>query len=104
MKRIIPNERNLIKALRASAEAHKAEFCDWSEYDYQVAIHSDTVPVVSDFQRIVSAFAKNKNICTDIEIGYCVVYLDEVIYNKEVDENSLELALPYGINVDWETE
>lgn len=104
MKKIIPNESNLIKALRASAKAHKAEFCDWSENDYQVAIHSDSVPVVSDFREIVSAFAKNANSCTDIELGYCVVYLDEVFYNEEVDEASLELALPYGIDVDWETE
>ena len=104
MKKIKPNISNLIKALRASAKAHKAEFCDWSEGDYQVAIHSDSVPVVLDFRGIVSAFAKNANSCTSIELGYCVVFLDEVYYNEEVDEESLMFALPYGLEIDWEIE
>ena len=53
-----PSVETLIKALKTCAEAHGAEFCDWSEEECQVALKKESVPVLSDVKMICEAFLR----------------------------------------------
>lgn len=89
------NTETLIKALKACADAHRTEFCDWSTYDSQVAIKSESVPAVSDVRSICEAFFGTTSV-VETGWGYTTVYLDETPFLPEVDEETLRLALPSG--------
>jgi hypothetical protein len=96
------NERNLIQALKLCAQAHGKEFCDWSDGDNQVAIKDEGVPVVADVQSIVRAFTGDENFYPDsieTDFGYTTIYLDEIEYAPVVDERTLRMALPNGIDL-----
>ena len=88
-----PSVETLIKALKACAEAHGAEFCDWSEEECQVAIKSDSVPAVNDVRMICEAFYGNSSM-VETGWGYTTVYLDEESFLEKVNETLLSLALP----------
>lgn len=85
----------LKKALGACAKAHRAELCDWSEYDRQIAIKSESVPVVADVRMICEAFYGNSSM-VEVGWGYTNVYEDEAPMLSEVDGQKLRLALPHG--------
>ncbi len=85
----------LKKALRACAKAHCAELCDWSEYDLQIAIKSESVPVVADVRMICEAFYGNSSM-VEVGWGYTNVYEDAATMLPEVDVQKLRLALPRG--------
>lgn len=89
------NTEYLIKALKACAEAHNTEFCDWSTYDSQVALKSESVPTVSDVRSICEAFFGTAS-AVETGWGYTTVYLDETPFLPEADEAKLCLALPSG--------
>lgn len=103
VKRIIANEDNLYKALRATAIAHEVQFADWMD-DGQVGIRSEGVPLVADVRSIVSAFCSNSNSIVEVGYDYTTIYLDEAVYRKEVNELGLQMALPYSNNINWETK
>ena len=90
-----PSNELLKKALAACAEAHHSDFCDWSEEELHVAIHSETVPVIADVRMICEAFY-GKASMVEADWGYTTVYLDEAPFLDEVNEELLHLALPYG--------
>jgi len=85
----------LKKALAACARAHKSEFSDWSEEDGQVAIKSESVPVINDVRMICEAFFGSARM-VEVGWGYTNVYLDECEMKTRVDETTLRLALPFG--------
>ena len=85
----------LKKAIAACAEAHGAQFCDWSEEDRQIAVKSESVPTVSDVRMICTAFFGNSSM-VEVGWGYTNVYCDEVEMLDAVDEQELRLALPFG--------
>lgn len=89
------NLENLKKALKACAEAHQAEFCDWSEDELQIAVKSETVPVVSDVRMICEAFY-GSSCMVEVGWGYTNVFCDATEMLSEVDEKLLRMALPYG--------
>ena len=89
------NLENLKKALKACAEAHQAEFCDWSEDELQIAVKSETVPVVSDVKMICEAFYGSSSM-VEVGWGYTNVFCDAAEMLSEVDETLLRMALPYG--------
>lgn len=97
-------EENLIKSLKACAEAHNAEFEDWRE-EGQVGIHKESVPVLADVRAILSAFYPAEYALPDYGYGYITAYLygDEA-YRPKVDEMTLLMALPFGVEIDWVVE
>lgn len=88
------NITNLRKALKASADAHKVEFKYWRN-DAQMALKSESVPVIGDVQMICDAFYGNHEM-VDVCCGYTCVFLDESEFLPQVNEMLLGLALPYG--------
>ncbi len=88
-----PSVDYLIKALKACAEAHGAEFCDWSEEECQVALKADSVPALNDVKIICEAFYGLSSM-VETGWGYTTVYLDEESFLEKVDETLLSLALP----------
>lgn len=97
-------EENLIKALKACADAHNAEFEDWRE-EGQIGIHKESVPVLADVRSILSAFYPAEYALPDYGYGYITAYLygDEA-YRPKVDELTLLMALPFGVEIDWVVE
>lgn len=89
------NLENLKKALRACADAHNAEFCDWSAEDLQIAVKSETVPTISDVRMICEAFFGSASM-VEVGWGYTNVYCDTDRMLPEVNGELLRLALPYG--------
>ena len=83
----------LKKSLQACADAHGADFCDWSGEECQLAVKSETVPVVNDVRMICEALYGRSSM---VETGwsYTTVYLDEAPFLEDVDETLLSLALP----------
>ena len=86
------NIENLKKALQLCAEAHKVEFCDWSE-DGQFGLKSESVPVVNDVKMIAEAFYGLGNADVETDWGYTTIWLSEDFLD-EVGEFTLALALP----------
>ena len=92
------NITNLKKALKACAKAHNAKFNDWSS-EGQLGIWSTTPGTICDVQMILQAFFGSDNSMEVSSTVNCItVWLDDsmVRNNKEVDETTLALALPYG--------
>lgn len=92
------NITNLKKALKACAKAHKARFNDWRE-DGQLGIWSVTPGTICDVQLILeSFFGNNKAMDISNGIGCITIWLDDsMVRNKRnVDEQMLAMALPYG--------
>ena len=85
------NLENLISAMKKCAEAHKAPLFVWLEDD-QLAIESDTVPVVADVRMIASAFFGSADVETDW--GFTVLNIHE--FKENVCMEQLRMALPYG--------
>ena len=88
------NIENLIKAVKLCAEAHKAEFCDWSE-DGQLGIKSDSVATLADVKMICDAFFGKGNHDVETDWGYTTIWLGEDFLD-EVNEFTLSMALPSG--------
>lgn len=88
---------NLIKAVKACAKAHNAEFCDWSDGDDQLGVKSESVPVVADIRMIAQAFGGGHG-AVEVGWGYTTVYIDALVIDPEVDvdEKTLAMALPKG--------
>ena len=92
--------KNLIIALKACAKAHNAKFEDWSE-EGQIGINAENIPTYADAKSIVSAFYKEEY-ANDVEMGwgYVTVFLyGKEAFREEVDEMTLMMALPYGIEL-----
>jgi hypothetical protein len=108
-KQIIPNEQNLLKALRACAKAHNAKLqIDCVEVGHKYfrngIVNSDTLPTRCDIRSIVGAFAKNEPVeIIECSWGYITIYLPDIDYRDKVDEMALSLALPYGKRVRYAT-
>lgn len=84
----------LKKAIRECAKAHRVEFLDLSE-EYQLAVKSESVPVLADMQMICDAFFGTHQ-CIEVGWGYTNIMYDEVDFLPEIDENLLKMALPSG--------
>ena len=84
------------RALKACAEAHGAEFCDWSEDDCQVALKTESVPALNDVKMICEAFY-SRSTMVETGWGYTTIYLDEGTFLDEVDGTLLSLALPKNV-------
>ena len=89
---------SLKKALKACAEAHGAEFCDWSEDDCQVALKTESVPALNDVKMICEAFY-GRSTMVETGWGYTTIYLDEETFLDEVDGTLLSLALPKNVRL-----
>lgn len=85
------NIDNLKQAMQRCAEAHGAQFCDWSEED-QLAIDKANVPVMADVRMICEAFFGTFS-PLDEDWGYTVVWL-QVPFLPEVNTQLLNMALP----------
>ena len=84
----------LKKAVRECAKAHGVEFCDWSE-ESQLAVKSESVPVLADMQMICDAFFGSHR-CIEVGWGYTNIIYDETTPLPEIDESLLKMALPDG--------
>lgn len=93
-----PDTEYLKKALKACAEAHGAEFCDWSEDDCQVALKTESVPALNDVKMICEAFY-GRSTMVETGWGYTTIYLDEGTFLDEVDGTLLSLALPKNVRL-----
>lgn len=93
-----PTLENLKKALMACAQAHNAEYCDWSEEECQVALKSDSVPAVNDVRMICEAFYGHSRM-VETGWGYTTVYLDEEPFLEKADETLLPLSLPKNVRL-----
>lgn len=102
--RIKSCEENLLKALKACAEAHNAEFENWMD-EGQVGIHKESIPVLADVRAILSAFYPAEYALPDYGYGYVTVYIyGSEVYLPEVNEMILLMALPFGLDIDWVRE
>ena len=86
------------RALKACAEAHGAEFCDWSEDDCQVVLKTESVPALNDVKMICEAFY-GRSTMVETGWGYTTIYLDEGTFLDEVDGTLLSLALPKNVRL-----
>lgn len=84
----------LKEAVRQCANAHSVEFCDWKE-DAQVAVKSESVPVVADMMTICEAFFGSHQ-CLEIGWGYTTIMYDETPPLPEINKELLMMALPTG--------
>ena len=84
----------LKNAVRECASAHGVEYCDWKE-DAQVAVKSESVPVVADIMTICEAFFGSHQ-CIEIGWGYTTIMYDETPPLPEINEELLMMALPAG--------
>lgn len=92
------NITNLKKALKACAKAHNCEFSDWSD-EGQLGVWSVTPGTICDVRMILTAFFGDDYAAdADENIGCITIWLDDsmVRSQREVDETTLALALPYG--------
>ena len=91
------NITNLKKALEACANAHNAEYSDWSD-EGQLGVWSVTPGTICDVRMILTAFFGDDYAAdVDENIGCITIWLDESMDGKnDVDETTLALALPYG--------
>lgn len=93
-----PTIENIVKALKACADAHKVEFVDVSqdpdEYP-QAYLKSDTVPVVADVRTICEAFYGHSRM-VDTDFGCTTVYFTDFCFAPAVNETLLAMALPHG--------
>ena len=94
------NITNLKKVLRLCAKAHKCEFNDWSG-EGQLGVGSETPATICDVHMILDAFFGNHDAAECSGWGCITVWLDEsmVRSKRDVDEDTLRLALPYGTKV-----
>lgn len=92
------NVTNLRKALVASADAHNVAF-HWYKDEAHMSLKSESVPVQSDVRMICEAFYGTDEM-VDVDFGYTIVYLDEVKFLPEVNEELLYMALPYGEKIE----
>ena len=86
------------RALKACAEAHGAEFCDWSEEECQVALKTESVPALNDVKMICEAFY-GRSTMVETGWGYTTIYLDEGTFLDKVDGTLLSLALPKNVRL-----
>ncbi len=77
--------------MKKCAEAHKANFFDYSQ-DGQLCIDGDSVPLVADVRLIASAFFGAADV--DSEWGFTTLWIHE--FKKDVTMEQLRMALPYG--------
>lgn len=87
----------LKNAVRECADAHSVEFCDWSE-ESQLAVKSESVPVVADMMTICEAFFGSHQ-CIEIGWGYTTIMYDEATPLPEINEELLMMALPAGTKI-----
>lgn len=89
---------NLRKALKASAQAHNAEYQDWED-EGQIGIRSETPATVNDIRMILEAFYGSAGVrLCDVGYGYTTVYIYDFMEDpgRNVNEGLLGLALPHG--------
>ncbi len=98
-------EQLLFVAMKICAEAHNAELADWRD-EGQVAINSESVPVMSDVWNICDAIFKNGHEdAVEVGWGYTNVYLDAPGgFLDEINMELLLMALPYGTQLDYQPE
>lgn len=106
-KSIKANEKNLIKALRATAQAHQAKFHNWLKDDGQIGIETEVIPLVADVKAIVKAFTTNPDQVVEVGYGYTTIFVDSCDYKQEMselDEMNLFMALPFEAKhlINWE--
>lgn len=92
------NLTNLIKALKACAKAHKAEFNQWLD-DGQLGIWSTTPGTVCDVEMICEAFFGKVEDSNPVEVKYginCTTVWLCYDFLKKVNEPLMYMALPYG--------
>lgn len=85
----------LVKALDASAKAHKVEgehFADEGQY----GVYGTTVPIISDVRMICEAFFGKTSMIEVIDDFCITIYMYEEKLQKQVNEDLLQIALPYG--------
>ena len=88
------NLENLKQAMQRCAEAHGAQFCDWSE-EGQLAIDKANVPTMSDVRMICEAFFGTFS-PIDEDWGYTTVSLG-LPFLPEVNVQLLNMALPQSM-------
>ena len=89
------NITNLRKALKACAKAHNAKFDNWSS-EGQLGVWSTTPATICDVQMICDAFFGHHlgvEVQPDLD---CITSWLCYDYEKEVDEQLMYQALPYG--------
>ena len=88
----------LVKALDACSKAHKVEgehFADEGKY----SVYGATVPIISDVRMICEAFF-GKTTMVEVIDDFCItIYMYEEKLLKQVNEDLLVLALPYGTKI-----
>jgi hypothetical protein len=93
-----PSISKLKKALKACAEAHRADFCDWEKIEGALAVSSDNVPTVCDVRSICEAFFGDTRMVSS-GYGFTTVNLKAKPFLPEVNKALLSLALPYGTKI-----
>lgn len=87
---------NLKWAMAQCAQAHGAEFCDWSDED-QLGIHKTGVPLYADVRSICRAFFEGEAEVEE-DWGYTTVWL-YAPFRENVDLPVLRMALPAGTQI-----
>ena len=92
-------KQRLISALQKCADAHHVECVMYSEDE--MTFMAVSVPLLADLRMIAEAFF-GKTMCVvdpDHSWGYTAFALGFWPMRKEVDEELLKLALPYGTDI-----
>ena len=92
------NLTNLIKALKACAKAHNAEFESWAN-EGQLGIWSVTPGTICDVQMICEAFFGKTEAPGPMEVNHdvdCITIWLCYDFLKEVNEQLMYMALPHG--------
>lgn len=87
------NLDNLKWAMAQCAQAHGAEFCDWSD-EGQLGIHKTGVSLYADVRGICRAFFEGEAEVAE-DWGYTTVWLCTP-FRENVDLPVLRMALPAG--------
>lgn len=96
-------KNRIINALKECARSHKVEInvYDDDPTDVQVALMSNSIPVVSDVKMIAEAFYGQSYpvVHVDNSCGFVDLCLDCRPMLEKVDEALLKMALPSGARV-----
>lgn len=91
--------KNLDKALKACAKAHKVDYKWWKE-DGQITLHADSIPVIADVVMIVESFYGSANGIVETNFGYTTVWLyNDMDTENDVNESLMYMALPFGTKI-----
>ena len=103
-KRIIPNAKNLLKAIRVVGRAHNAPYRNYMADYGKVTIAGADGLLMDNIRTIVSAFCTNDADIIKVIRGHLTIFVEEGNFRDKVDGTLLLLGLPYNSKVYWEEE